>query len=66
MEALKQYIPLQSSKSGIKSYKFCESSSGYLWSFIIYTGRDARFQLTLTSEEKSKTAAVFFCGTTAS
>jgi len=38
-----QTIPLKSSKFGIKSYELCESSSGYLWSFIIYTGKDSVF-----------------------
>jgi len=38
--SFRQCIPLKSSKFGIKSYELCESSSGYLWSFIIYTGKD--------------------------
>jgi len=38
--SFRQYIPLKSSKFGIKSYELFESSSGYLWSFIIYTGKD--------------------------
>jgi hypothetical protein len=54
----KQYIPLKSLKFGIKSYELCESSSGYLWSFIIYTGRETEVQSTLILEEKSKTAAI--------
>jgi hypothetical protein len=58
--SFKQYIPLKSSKFGIKSYEFCGSSSGYFWSFIIYARRDTRFQSTLISEKKSKTAAVVF------
>jgi hypothetical protein len=53
-----QYIPLKTSKFGIKSYELCESSSGYLWFFIIYARRDTRFQSTLISEKKSRTAAV--------
>jgi hypothetical protein len=58
--SFKQYILLKSSKCGIKSYKLCESDSGYLWSFIIYTGRDTRFQSTLISEEKSEMAPIVF------
>jgi hypothetical protein len=42
--SFRQYIPLKSSKFGIKSYELCESSSGYLWSFIIYTGKGTVFQ----------------------
>jgi len=38
--SFRQYIPLKSSKFGIKSYELCKSSLGYLWSFIIYTGKD--------------------------
>ena len=38
--SFKQYMPLKASKFGIKSYELCESSSGYLWSFIIYMGKD--------------------------
>jgi len=53
----KQYIPLQSSKFGIKSYELYESSSGYLWSFIIYTGKDTVFQTAFISDDTNKTAA---------
>lgn len=35
----KQYIKTKAARFGIKSYELCESSSGYLWSFFIYTGR---------------------------
>lgn len=35
----KQYIPLKRARFGIKSYLLCESKSGYVWSFIIYTGK---------------------------
>ncbi|PSN42671.1 hypothetical protein C0J52_13024 [Blattella germanica] len=38
-----QYIPLKSSKFGIKTFGLCESSSGYLWSLIIYSGKDITF-----------------------
>ena len=51
--SFRQYIPLKSSKFGIKSYELCESSLGYLWSFIIYTGKDTVF-----SGDTNKTAAI--------
>ncbi|XP_067140274.1 piggyBac transposable element-derived protein 4-like isoform X2 [Centruroides vittatus] len=35
----KQYIPLKRSRFGVKFFMLCESSSGYLYNFIIYTGR---------------------------
>ena len=54
----RQYIPLKSSKFGIKSYELCESSSGYLWSFIIYTGRDTVFQTAFISGDTNKTTAI--------
>ena len=43
---------------GIKSYELCESSSGYLWSFIIYTGKDTVFQTAFISGDTNKTAAI--------
>jgi hypothetical protein len=38
-KSFKQYMPLNAPKFGIKCYKLCESSTGYVWSFIIYTGQ---------------------------
>jgi len=52
--SFKQYIPLKSSKFGIKSYELCESSSGNLWSFKIYTGKDTMFQTAFTSGDTTK------------
>jgi len=56
--SFRQYIPLKSSKFGIKSYELCESSSGYLCSFIIYTGKDTVFQTAFISGDTNKTAAI--------
>lgn len=56
--SFRQYIPLKSSKFGIKSYELCESSSGYLWSFIIYTGKGTVFQTSFLSGDTNKTAAI--------
>ncbi|CAL1300060.1 unnamed protein product [Larinioides sclopetarius] len=39
----KQYIPLKRSRFGIKSFMLCESKSGYVYQFIIYTGKDTLF-----------------------
>lgn len=33
-----QYIPLKRARFGIKTYLLCESKSGYVWNFLIYTG----------------------------
>lgn len=35
----KMYIPNKRSRFGIESFKLCESSSGYIWNLIVYTGR---------------------------
>ncbi|XP_023230290.1 piggyBac transposable element-derived protein 4-like [Centruroides sculpturatus] len=35
----KQYIRSKRARFGIKFYNLCESSSGYLWNFTIYTGK---------------------------
>lgn len=31
-------IPLKAVEFGIKTFELCESSMGYLWNFIVYTG----------------------------
>ena len=35
----KQYIPKKRSRFGIKTYELCDSKTGYLWNFIVYTGK---------------------------
>lgn len=35
-----QYIPLKRSRFGIKTFLLCESKSGYVYNFIIYTGKN--------------------------
>jgi len=52
--SFRQYIPLKSFTFGIKSYELCESSSGYLWSFIIYTGINTVFQTSFISGDTKK------------
>jgi hypothetical protein len=49
-------MPMKSSKFGIQSYELCKAQANFVPLF--YTGRETRFQSTLTSEEKSKTIAV--------
>ncbi|XP_023228023.1 piggyBac transposable element-derived protein 4-like [Centruroides sculpturatus] len=39
----KQYIPLKRSRFGVKFFMLCESASGYLYNFIIYTGKGTTF-----------------------
>jgi len=38
-----QYIPSKRSRFGIKIYKLCESSIGYVWNFTVYTGKDTMY-----------------------
>jgi hypothetical protein len=40
---------------GIKSYKVCESSSGYLWQIIIYTAKTTDMASEVVSTENLKT-----------
>ncbi|CAK9796542.1 PiggyBac transposable element-derived protein 4 [Anthophora plagiata] len=35
----KQYIPLNRSRFGIKIFVLCDSESGYIWNFCVYTGK---------------------------
>ena len=37
----KQYIPKKRSHFGIKTYELCDSHTGYLWNFVVYTGKTA-------------------------
>jgi len=37
--SIKQYLPLKASKFGIKTFELCESTTGYLWCFLVYTGK---------------------------
>ncbi|XP_047106622.1 piggyBac transposable element-derived protein 4-like [Schistocerca piceifrons] len=39
----KQYIPSKRSRSGIKLFNLCESGSGYVWDFIVYTRKGTNY-----------------------
>jgi hypothetical protein len=49
---------LKVSNFGIKSYELCESSMGYLWSFIIYIGKDNVFLTAFISGYTNKRVAI--------
>ena len=34
--SIRQYLPLKASKFGIKTFKLCESRTGYLWFFLVW------------------------------
>lgn len=36
----RQYVPSKRSRYGIKIYKLSESLSGYIWNFLVYTGKE--------------------------
>ena len=38
-----QYIASKRARFGIKSFMLCESSSGYIWNSVLYTGRGTKF-----------------------
>lgn len=40
----KQYIPSKRARYGIKLFLLCESSTGYVWCFFVYTGKDTELQ----------------------
>ncbi|PNF32813.1 hypothetical protein B7P43_G04498 [Cryptotermes secundus] len=56
--SFKQYLPLKAAKFGIKTYELCDSTTGYLWSFIIYTGKDTEFDSPLITADTKKTSAI--------
>lgn len=37
----RQYIRSKAAKFGIKTFELCESATGYLWSFLVYTGKQS-------------------------
>jgi hypothetical protein len=57
IHSFRRCIPLRASKFGIKSYVLCESSSGYLCSFVIYRAKTLcsgqhSFQTTQTKQRQ--------------
>jgi len=46
-----KYIPSKRSKFEVKIYKLCESSTGYVWNFIVYTGKDSIYGQTHPGED---------------
>jgi len=48
-----KYIPSKRSSFGMNSYKHYESSTGYVWNFIVYTGKDTIYGQTHPGEQTS-------------
>ena len=42
----RQYIKSKRARFGIKSYEICESLTGYVYDFIMYTGKDTEYTFT--------------------
>ncbi|KAG6446611.1 hypothetical protein O3G_MSEX004539 [Manduca sexta] len=55
---IKQYIRSKAAKFGIKTYELCESATGYLWSFIIYTGKQTSADIHQVPGSLASTAIV--------
>ena len=56
--SIRHYLQLKASKLGIKTFELCESKTGYLWCFLVYTGKDTVLQSSLITPDTPKTAAV--------
>jgi hypothetical protein len=51
-------MPLKAAKFGIMTCELCESSSGYIWSLLVYTGKGMELANQFVSAETNKTAAI--------
>ena len=47
----KQYIPSKRARFGMKSFDICESSSGYIWNFFVYLGKDTQYNPNIPEEK---------------
>ena len=56
--SIRQYLTPKASKFGIKTFKLCESRTGYLWCFLVYTGKNTVLQSSLIIQDTPKTAPV--------
>ncbi|KAJ8729506.1 hypothetical protein PYW08_001087 [Mythimna loreyi] len=54
----RQYIKTKAAKFGVKTYELCESSTGYLWSFLVYLGKATTYDPTFPSTLLKSTATV--------
>ncbi|KAL0879795.1 hypothetical protein ABMA27_003506 [Loxostege sticticalis] len=52
-----QKIATKAAKAGIKSYELCESHTGYLWDFIVYSGKGTQHGEEQDQEEPSNMTA---------
>jgi hypothetical protein len=55
--SFKQYLPLKASKFETKTYELCDAITGYLWSFLVYAGKDTELNSPLITADTNKTTA---------
>jgi hypothetical protein len=55
--SFKQYLPVRESKFGIKTYALCEATTGYLWYFLVCTGKDTKLDSPMITGDINKTTA---------
>ncbi|XP_023235633.1 piggyBac transposable element-derived protein 4-like [Centruroides sculpturatus] len=48
------YVPLERARFGIECFFLCETKTGYIYSFAMYTGKGTQFPITLTDVDPSK------------
>jgi len=56
--SIRQYLPLKASEFRIKTFELRKSRTGYLWCFVVYTGKNMMLQSSLITPDTPKTAAV--------
>jgi len=49
--SIRQYLPLKASKFRIKTLELCESRTGYLWCFLVYTDKKTVLQSSLITPD---------------
>ncbi|KAM5180744.1 piggyBac transposable element-derived protein 4-like [Mantella aurantiaca] len=54
-----QYIASKRARFGIKSYMLCESSTGYIWNSVIYTGKGTKFNPNYILEDNNSSFAMY-------
>ena len=56
--SVRQFLPLKALKFGIITFKLCESTTGYWWCFLLYTGKNTVLELSFITPETPITAAI--------
>lgn len=59
--SFRQYIPLKAAKFGVKTYELCESSTGYTWNLMVFTGSTMDLNSPIVPQNCKKTTAIVLC-----